>query len=137
MNKFRKVLLVPGSLALIAAIGVACGDDDDDTIDTGATSTSPAMTETMTPDTGNGTTPDTDNGDNGDVDDDIVARFNEISTEVQSASAETQSQIQDLWDEAQEKFAELATATEDERDEIVSELEDLMNQVEEQLEGDS
>jgi hypothetical protein len=138
MNKFRKVLLIPGSLALIAAAGVACGDDDD-TTDIGATSTSPAMTGTMTPSAGNGTTPGAGgNGSvDGDVDDDVVARFNDISAEIATASEETRAEVQSMWDEAQDKFSELATATEDERDEIVAELESLLDEMEERLDSDS
>jgi hypothetical protein len=130
MNKLQKVLLIPGSLVLVASLGMACGDDD-----TPATPTSPIMTDsTPTPAIdGGGTTPTID----GDVDDDIVARMNDLGAEIATASEEARADIQELWNEAQAKLSELATATADERDEIQDELEDLVNRIEERLDEDS
>lgn len=135
MNKLQKVLLIPGSLVLVASLGMACGDDDgDDNITPGpnslVTATTGAGTD-MTPAVG--TTPTV----NGDVDDDIVARMNDLGAEIAMASDEARNDIQDLWSDAQSKLSELATATADERDEIQDELEDLVNRIEERLDEDS
>lgn len=117
-------------------MGMACGDDDNGT---DPLPTSPGGFETATPGNGFETptngfeTPTIDDGANGDV----VQRFNDLRVRFEMASAETQAELQSMWNEAEDKVGELMTATADERDELEDELDDLVSRIEERLDESS